>query len=89
MPNAYNGKDQQYSNVWVGTNKEVSGAKKLEAAQREADSASTAAVNEPMDVNDVSDYATASEDTLDEMDVEFRRYRSSEFHNGSALEVGK
>jgi hypothetical protein len=62
--------------------------KKLEAAQRAADGASTsaAAAHEPMDVNDVIDYATASEDKLDEMDVDFRRSVTMEEHRRSASE---
>jgi hypothetical protein len=54
----------------------------LEAAQRAADVASTsaAAAHESMDVNDVSDYATASEDRLDEMGVDFRRSVTMEEH---------
>jgi hypothetical protein len=61
----------------------------LEAAQRAADGASTSAVaaeHEPMDVNDISDYATASEDILDEVDVDFRRSVTMEEHWSSASE---
>jgi hypothetical protein len=58
----------------------------LEEAQRAdyrgSTSAAAAAAQEPMDVNDVSDYATVFEDTstLDEMNVDFRRSVTMEEH---------
>jgi hypothetical protein len=60
--------------------------KKLKAAQYAADGVTTsaAAVHEPLDVNDVSDFATASEGRLDEMDMDFRRSVTMEEHSRSA-----
>jgi hypothetical protein len=60
----------------------------LEAAQYAADGASTSAAvaHEPMDVNDLNDHATASEDRPDEMGVDFRRSVTMEEHWRSASE---
>jgi glycogen debranching enzyme len=46
----------------------------------------TAAVHKPMDVNDVSDYATALEDTLGKLDGDFSRSVTMEEQWRSASE---
>jgi hypothetical protein len=62
--------------------------KKLEAELRAADgtSISATAAHEPMDVNGVSDYATASENRLGKVGVDFRRSVTMEGHRRSASE---
>jgi hypothetical protein len=81
---------QQYPNVWVRRNKEVSGVKEIGSGAADGTSTSAAAaVHKPMDVNDVSDYATNLEDRLDEMAVDFRRSVTMENHWRSASECLK